>query len=102
MRRGSVALKPGGFPRAGDLEDMSLKAQMDMIDLGLEEDLRKLQRRRVPLLQRRDVVKRLLFEIRKRWKRASPDVKSLLASDACIVQKAAGGVILGARRGKRL
>ena len=68
------------FPGATASTDARIKAQLDMVDMDLEDELRKLQRRRVPPSLRRDYLKRLLFDARRKYKLELPDSAALLAN----------------------
>ena len=50
--------------------------------MDLEDELRKLQRRRVPPSHRRDYLRKLLFECRRKFKVDLPDSTNLLANNA--------------------
>ncbi|KAH8080442.1 oxidoreductase [Aureococcus anophagefferens] len=80
-RRGSSF---GGLPASAavDARDARVKAQLDMVDMDLEDELRKLQRRRVPPSHRRDDLRKLLFECRRKFKVDLPDSTNLLANNA--------------------
>ena len=76
---------PRGAPRsfgAAATQDARVKAQLDMVDMDLEDELRKLQRRRVPPSHRRDYLRKLLFECRRKFKVDLPDSTNLLANNA--------------------
>lgn len=75
------ALKPGSprTPKASG--DVRVKAQLDMAEMDLEDELRRLQKRRIPPNHRKTYIKQLLFELRHAFKLGTPDTAKLMASN---------------------